>query len=50
MEQWERSYYISSLAGADNGGSFVVMSKGKPKVYNVVLPRSLVDFIPTNVK
>ncbi|CAL9049742.1 casein kinase 1-like protein HD16 isoform X1 [Musa acuminata AAA Group] len=30
MEQWEKNYYISSLAGADNGSSLVVMSKGTP--------------------
>nr|GMD61828.1 casein kinase 1-like protein HD16 [Ipomoea batatas] len=28
MEQWEKNYYISSLAGANNGSSLVVMSKG----------------------
>ncbi|KAG0462932.1 hypothetical protein HPP92_021408 [Vanilla planifolia] len=28
MEQWERNYYISALAGANNGSSLVVMSKG----------------------
>ncbi|XP_042498035.1 casein kinase 1-like protein HD16 isoform X2 [Macadamia integrifolia] len=28
MEQWEKSYYISSIAGATNGSSLVVMSKG----------------------
>ncbi|XP_050382028.1 casein kinase 1-like protein HD16 [Argentina anserina] len=28
MEQWEKSYYISALAGATNGSSLVVMSKG----------------------
>eukprot|EP01018_Ginkgo_biloba_P040184 Gb_03090 [translate_table: standard] len=28
MEQWERNYYISAIAGADNGSSLVVMSKG----------------------
>ncbi|XP_074579326.1 casein kinase 1-like protein HD16 [Curcuma longa] len=28
MEQWERSYYITALAGANNGSSLVVMSKG----------------------
>ncbi|CAL9168412.1 unnamed protein product [Musa hybrid cultivar] len=27
-EQWEEKYYISALAGADNGCSLVVMSKG----------------------
>lgn len=28
MEQWEQNYYISSIAGASNGSSLVVMSKG----------------------
>ncbi|CAD5332025.1 unnamed protein product [Arabidopsis thaliana] len=28
MEQWEKNYYISSIAGSDNGNSLVVMSKG----------------------
>lgn len=28
MEQWEQGYYISSVAGATNGSSVVVMSKG----------------------
>ncbi|KAL4303504.1 hypothetical protein GQ457_10G002110 [Hibiscus cannabinus] len=28
MEQWEKNYYISAIAGANNGGSLVVMSKG----------------------
>ncbi|KAB5512161.1 hypothetical protein DKX38_029189 [Salix brachista] len=27
MEQWEKNYYISSIAGASNGSSLVVMSK-----------------------
>ncbi|KAJ1287914.1 hypothetical protein BS78_02G047300 [Paspalum vaginatum] len=30
MEQWEKSYYITSIAGATNGSSLVVMSKGTP--------------------
>ncbi|CAH9102404.1 unnamed protein product [Cuscuta europaea] len=30
MEQWDKNYYISSLAGTDNGHSLVVMSKGTP--------------------
>nr|XP_034924952.1 casein kinase 1-like protein HD16 isoform X1 [Populus alba] len=30
MEQWEKNYYISSIAGASNGSSLVVMSKGTP--------------------
>lgn len=28
MEQWEQNYYISAIAGAANGSSLVVMSKG----------------------
>lgn len=28
MEQWERNFYITSIAGASNGSSLVVMSKG----------------------
>ena len=28
MEQWDKSYYISSVAGSNNGSSIVVMSKG----------------------
>uniref|UniRef100_A0A7N0TJY2 non-specific serine/threonine protein kinase n=1 Tax=Kalanchoe fedtschenkoi TaxID=63787 RepID=A0A7N0TJY2_KALFE len=28
VEQWENNYYISSIAGATNGSSLVVMSKG----------------------
>ncbi|GBG93399.1 hypothetical protein CBR_g68412, partial [Chara braunii] len=27
MEQWEKNYYISAIAGANNGSSLVVMSK-----------------------
>lgn len=29
MEQWEKNFYISAIAGANNGNSLVVMSKGK---------------------
>jgi hypothetical protein len=28
MDQWERNFYITSLAGANNGSSLVVMSRG----------------------
>lgn len=28
MEHWENNYYISAIAGANNGSSLVVMSKG----------------------
>ncbi|XP_019196807.1 PREDICTED: casein kinase 1-like protein HD16 [Ipomoea nil] len=28
MEQWEKNFYISAVAGATNGNSLVVMSKG----------------------
>ncbi|TVU41578.1 hypothetical protein EJB05_15108 [Eragrostis curvula] len=30
MEHWEKSYYITAIAGANNGSSLVVMSKGTP--------------------
>ncbi|KAK1289407.1 Casein kinase I isoform delta-like [Acorus calamus] len=30
MQQWEKNYYISAVAGANNGSSLVVMSKGTP--------------------
>ncbi|NP_001389231.1 casein kinase 1-like protein HD16 isoform 2 [Oryza sativa Japonica Group] len=30
MEQWEKNYYITAIAGATNGSSLVVMSKGTP--------------------
>ncbi|XP_057454401.1 casein kinase 1-like protein HD16 [Lotus japonicus] len=30
MEHWEKNYYISAIAGAVNGSSLVVMSKGTP--------------------
>ncbi|PUZ68119.1 hypothetical protein GQ55_3G490100 [Panicum hallii var. hallii] len=30
MEQWDKSFYISSVAGSNNGSSLVVMSKGTP--------------------
>lgn len=28
MEQWEKNYYITAVAGIANGSSLVVMSKG----------------------
>lgn len=37
MEQWEKNFYISSIAGATNGASLVVMSKGKLSVYSLLL-------------
>lgn len=30
MEQWEKNFYISSVAGSNKGNSLVVMSKGTP--------------------
>ncbi|KAL5975136.1 hypothetical protein ACLOJK_031815 [Asimina triloba] len=30
VEQWEKNYYISSVAGAPNGSTLIVMSKGTP--------------------
>lgn len=35
MEQWEKSYYISSIAGANNGSSLVVMSKGLLTLFDI---------------
>jgi hypothetical protein len=32
MEQWEKNYYISAIAGSNNGSSLVVMSKGEVRV------------------
>ena len=32
MEQWEKNYYITAVAGAANGSSLVVMSKGNVKL------------------
>ena len=29
MDQWEKNYYISSIAGSNGGSSLVVMSKGQ---------------------
>lgn len=29
MEQWDKNFYITSVAGASNGNALVVMSKGK---------------------
>jgi hypothetical protein len=34
MEQWEKNFYITALAGANNGSSLVVMSRG-----NTMVPR-----------
>lgn len=33
MEQWEKNYYISAIAGANNGSSLVVMSKGLCEIF-----------------
>lgn len=30
MEQWDKNFYITSVAGASNGNALVVMSKGTP--------------------
>ncbi|EOY30826.1 Kinase family protein isoform 3 [Theobroma cacao] len=30
MEQWDKNFYITSVAGAGNGSALVVMSKGTP--------------------
>lgn len=36
MEQWEKNFYISAIAGANNGSSLVVMSKGNLREYEVL--------------
>lgn len=41
MEQWEKNYYISSIAGANNGSSLVVMSKGLFFTMSMILIDSL---------
>lgn len=28
MDQWEKNFYITAIAGSANGSSLVVMSKG----------------------
>jgi hypothetical protein len=36
MEHWEKSYYITAIAGAANGSSLlVVMSKGMAACYSL---------------
>jgi hypothetical protein len=35
MEQWEKNFYISSIAGANNGSSLVVMSKGVFTLFDI---------------
>lgn len=37
MEQWEKNYYISAIAGANNGNSLVVMSKGKSSIIEIII-------------
>lgn len=37
MEQWEKNYYITALAGANNGSSLVVMSRGNFFLFLVCL-------------
>ncbi|CAL5345041.1 unnamed protein product [Camellia sinensis] len=50
MEQWEKNYYISSIAGAVNGSSLVVMSKdishvGVCFLWNACLWRMWLTFV-----
>ena len=44
MEQWENNYYISAIAGATNGSSLVVMSKGMSQLM-AVLEASYIYYI-----
>lgn len=36
MEQWEKNFYISAVAGASNGSSLVVMSRGEVSVSGLI--------------
>lgn len=36
MEQWEKNYYISAVAGALNGSSLVVMSRGELAISGLI--------------
>ncbi|XP_028092334.1 casein kinase 1-like protein HD16 isoform X3 [Camellia sinensis] len=50
MEQWEKNYYISSIVGAVNGSSLVVMSKdishvGVYFLWNACLWRMWLTFV-----
>jgi hypothetical protein len=40
MEQWEKSYYITAIAGSTNGSSLVVMSKGMKVTVFLFLERA----------
>jgi hypothetical protein len=37
MEHWEKNYYISAIAGANNGSSLIVMSKGQSKLFEFLV-------------
>jgi len=37
MEHWEKNYYISAIAGANNGSSLIVMSKGQSKLFECLV-------------
>jgi hypothetical protein len=36
MEKWEQKYYITAVAGSDNGSALVVMSKGSDLIVNIL--------------
>ena len=41
MEQWEKNYYITAVAGVVNGSSLVVMSKGRLEYFTPSYIRSM---------
>lgn len=41
MEQWDKNYYITSVAGASNGSALVIMSQGEWRTYIFPLFSSL---------
>jgi hypothetical protein len=45
MEQWDRNYYITTLAGANNGSSLVIMSKGNISFSASCMAAEQVDYM-----
>ena len=47
MEQWDKNYYITSIAGANNGSALVVMSQGRgifPSTFFFFFPGRKISF------
>lgn len=53
MEQWDKNYYITSVAGAINGSALVVMSQGEWRTHIFPLFLSLhsvyINFSKSNI-